>query len=114
MNLTFCFSVSWSAYSLFLLRRWGPGVAVGLLVDAITAGEIPSVAPTLQIGLHILSHLGFPPSRLHAAALGGAAAVVGDGGHVLDEGDLQAHGLQRPDSGLAALAGTLHVHFHAL
>src|SRR5215207_6734719 len=44
------------------------------------------------------------------APLGGAAAVVGDRGDVLDAGDLDAGALQRADGGLAAGAGTLHLH----
>src|SRR5262249_47331504 len=41
------------------------------------------------------------------APLGLAAAVVGDGGDVLDAGDLDAGALERPDGGLAAGAGAL-------
>src|SRR5690606_17376379 len=41
--------------------------------------------------------------------LGGAAAVVGDGGDVLDAGDLDAGVLQRTDGRLATGAGALHL-----
>src|SRR3954451_23305979 len=42
------------------------------------------------------------------APLGRAAAVVRNGGHVLDLTDLEAGRLQAADGGLAAGAGTLH------
>src|SRR3712207_5138028 len=48
--------------------------------------------------------------RSDATALGRAAAVVGNGGDVLDLTDLEAGRLQAPDGGLAAGAGTLHEH----
>src|SRR3954454_6893772 len=44
------------------------------------------------------------------APLGRAAAVVGDGGDVLDGPDLEAGRLPRPDRGLAARARALHEH----
>src|SRR5918993_4579984 len=44
------------------------------------------------------------------APLGGAAAVVGDRGDVLDAGDLDPGALQRADGRLAAGAGALHLH----
>src|SRR5690349_15653415 len=44
------------------------------------------------------------------APLGRAAAVVGDGGDVLDGPDLEAGRLQRPDRGLAARTRALHEH----
>src|SRR4051812_17428379 len=44
------------------------------------------------------------------APLGRAAAVVRNGGHVLDLTDLEAGRLQAADGGLAAGAGTLHEH----
>ena len=42
------------------------------------------------------------------------AAIVGDGSHVLDQGDFQTGSLQRTDSGLAASAGALDVNFNSL
>ena len=39
---------------------------------------------------------------------------MGNGGHVLDEGDFQAHGLQGADGGLTTGAGALDVHLHGL
>ena len=39
---------------------------------------------------------------------------MGNGGHVLDQGDLQAHGLQRTNGGLTAGAGTLYVDLNDL
>src|SRR5476651_1071537 len=45
-------------------------------------------------------------SRLHAAALAGAAAVVRDRRDVDDGGDLQADGLEGADGAVAAEAGT--------
>src|SRR6476620_12624456 len=47
--------------------------------------------------------------RSDPAPLGGAAAVVRDGGDVGDRGDLEAGGLERADRLLAAGARTLHV-----
>lgn len=41
----------------------------------------------------------------NAAAFGRAAAIVGDGGHVTDHGDLQAGCLQGADSALTAGTG---------
>src|SRR5215470_8158615 len=43
------------------------------------------------------------------APLRRAAAVVGDGGHVLDAGDLDAGVLDRPDGSLAARPGALNL-----
>ena len=39
---------------------------------------------------------------------------MGDGSHVLDQGDFQAGSLQRTDSGLTASAGALDVNFNSL
>src|SRR6476620_3962585 len=47
--------------------------------------------------------------RSDPAPLGGAAAVVRDGGDVGDRGDLEAGGLEGTDRLLAAGARTLHV-----
>src|SRR5262245_10924908 len=49
------------------------------------------------------------PTCSDAAPLGGAAAVVRNGGDVGDRGDLEAGRLERPDRLLAAGAGALHV-----
>src|SRR5690349_10958222 len=46
--------------------------------------------------------------RSDAAALGGTAAVVSLGRHVLDRADLEACGLQRADRRLATRARALH------
>src|SRR4051812_8680508 len=45
---------------------------------------------------------------LDAAALRGAAAVVRDRGHVADERDLEAGGLESAEGAFAAGAGALH------
>src|SRR4051812_9369493 len=49
-------------------------------------------------------------ASLHAAALGGAAAVVRDRGVVLDRGDAEAGGAQAVDGGLTSGAGALDAH----
>src|SRR5690349_14382624 len=51
-------------------------------------------------------------ASLDAAALARPAAVVRDGGHVLDGLDLDARGLERADRRLAAGAGPLDHHVH--
>src|SRR6185295_4041390 len=48
-------------------------------------------------------------TRLDAAPLGRAAAVVRDGGDVGDRADFESGGLERPDRLLTAGAGALHV-----
>ena len=50
----------------------------------------------------------------NAAAFGRAAAIVGDGGHVTDHGDLQAGCLQGADSALTAGTGALNVDLNGL
>src|ERR1041385_2215680 len=54
------------------------------------------------------------PALLDPAPLRRAAAVVRNGGDVLDGGDLETGDLQRADCGLTAAAGALHPHFDAL
>src|SRR5581483_2783132 len=49
-----------------------------------------------------------PCSLSDPAPLGRAAAVVGDGRDVADQGDLEADGLQSAESALAAGTGPLH------
>src|SRR6185503_19773083 len=61
----------------------------------------------ITIDRHLQALLDSPP-------LGRAAAVMRDGGDVLDGRDLEAGGLQRPDGGLAAGAGALDPHLDAL
>ena len=50
----------------------------------------------------------------NAAAFGRAAAIVGDGGHVTDHGDLQAGCLQGADGALTAGTGALNVDLNGL
>ena len=125
MRRAFCFSRSWPRYSdPWRMRsrpcspgRVGAAVAVGdRLGDGALhrvaalplqeeLGALPAAEPADGSG--VSSHGGpwFPsfPS-LHPPPLLGAAAVVRDGGDVLDAGDLDAGGGQRADGGLAARA----------
>src|SRR5687767_9255365 len=55
-----------------------------------------------------------PYGALDAPLFGRTAAVVRDRRDVGDVGDLQAAGVERTDSGLAARAGALDAHFHHL
>ena len=57
--------------------------------------------------------LSFSGSGSAATTLGLAAAVVGNGGDVLDRGDLDAGVLDGADGGVAARARALHLHLGA-
>src|SRR6188474_3553935 len=57
--------------------------------------------------------LSFSGSCSAATTLGLAAAVVGNGGDVLDRGDLDAGVLDGADGGVAARARALHLHLGA-
>src|SRR6185436_4000561 len=107
---------------------------VGLLdapALAVLAGRVPAAleralvaeaALALQEQLHALAPAQPAPCividrhalPLDPAPLGRPAAVVRDGRHVLDRGDLEPRGLERPDRRLAASARTPDPHLDPL
>src|SRR6185503_12991411 len=101
-----------------------PALAVlaGRIAAALERALVGEAARALQEQLHPLTPAepasGIVINRhailLDAVPLGRAAAVVVDGRDVLDGGDFEPRHLERTDGGLAAGAGTLHPHLHAL
>src|SRR3954447_6159621 len=114
MRLAFCFSRSWSRYSLSFCRPrpCSPGGygrnSIGHFGDShllpLRNSFIFSRRQRLQSAPVYLAITSNPPP------LGWAAAVVRNWSHVLDGADLEADRLQAPDGGLTAGAGTLHEH----
>src|SRR5215208_2011451 len=88
-----------------LLHRALGALALGALEEEL--GLLAPAEPAVRAGVsrHVAAL-----ALSDAAPLGGAAAVVGDGGDVLDALDFQAGGLQGPDGRLPAGAGALDEH----
>src|SRR5215207_1590689 len=87
-----------------LLHRALGALALGALEEEL--GLLAPAEPAVRAGISRQCLLALSD----AAPLGGAAAVVGDGGDVLDALDLQAGGLEGADGRLPAGAGALDVH----
>src|SRR4051794_972267 len=114
MRAHFCFSRFCRRYSESLVRPrpCSPGgegrISIGHFGDShllpLRNSFIFSRRQRLQSAPVYLAITSNPPP------LWGAAAVVGNWGHVLNGADLEADRLQAPDGGLAAGAGTLHEH----
>src|SRR3954454_16926980 len=114
MRRAFCFSRSWSRYSLSLVRPrpCSPGgygrISIGHFGDShllpLRNSFIFSRRQRLQSAPVYLAITSNPPP------LRWAAAIVRNWGHVLNGADLEADRLQAPDGGLTAGAGTLHEH----
>src|SRR5580698_11377221 len=115
MRLAFCFSRTWSRYSLSLgrLRPCSPGgygrISIGHLGESHLAPFRNSLVFSRRQRLQsapvyraIVVAISSDPAPLRRTA-----AVVGYRGHVLDRADLQAGRLQRPDGGLPARARAL-------
>src|SRR5690606_23870731 len=69
-------------------------------------------ATELADGTKVTCHDSLSLSALHAAALGSAATVVGNGGHVADDGDAETNLLQGTQSALTTRTRTVHEHRH--
>src|SRR5918992_2408406 len=117
MRRAFCFSRSCRLYSLSLSRprpcspggygRFSTGHLGLSHLEPLRKSLVFSRRQSLQSGPVYLANGLLALSD--AAPLGGAAAVVGDGGHVMDALDLQAGGLQGADCRLTAGARALDV-----
>src|SRR5438876_11708937 len=67
-----------------------------------------SFSPTRRQSRHFASRYRAMARLLHPPPLRRAAPVVRNRRHVADRGDLEAHGLERADGGLAASPGPTH------
>src|SRR5580698_6996365 len=116
MRLAFCFSRTWSRYSLSLgrLRPCSPGgygrISIGHLGESHLAPFRNSLVFSRRQSLQSapVYRAIFVAISSDPAPLRRTAAVVGYRGHVLDRADLQTSRLQRPDGGLPARARALH------
>src|SRR5450755_464849 len=114
----FCFSRTWSRYSLSLgrLRPCSPGgygrISMGHFGESHLAPFRNSLVFSRRQRLQSapVYRAMFVAYSSDPAPLGRAAAIVRNRGDVLDRANLQAGGLKRPDGGLPPRARTLHEH----
>src|ERR1700722_2108602 len=118
MRLAFCFSRTWSRYSLSLgrLRPCSPGGYGRISIGHLGLSHLAPFRNSLVFSRRQRLQSA-PVYRAMCVAyssdpapLGRAAAVVRNRGDVLNGTDLKAGRLQRPDGGLTARARTLHEH----
>src|ERR1700735_3856772 len=118
MRRAFCFSRTWSRYSLSLgrLRPCSPGGYGRISIEHLGLSHLAPFRNSLVFSRRQRLQSA-PVYRAMCVAyssdpapLGRAAAVVRNRSDVLNGPDLEAGRLQRPDGGLAARARTLHEH----